>query len=494
VKNMQLCNNCASNPVDNGNGNGLGAGKHLHRQCRVKPTPGPPLRGPPQGAGAGGVDPAKHNAPRPAAAKAASPGVSWADSVVPAPALGVSTAIPNNQQCADYFSGHFGDAYVSLYSSSALSVAELAPAPGPATSGVPTLALVITAGGPSPWPERPYAPSGYSNDGLTPALSIRVAPPTVAPAPSPPPPPPPSSPRPIPAPSARVAPPTTAPTAHPATAAGAAAARPVDTAAVARPAARRRPRQCRHRDCHCCASLTADHCRQHRRPAATCPAPSAHLPCTRRAFRFRPRGPAVSASPPCSPPPGIAECEVPGCVNDRYSNGTALCCSMRCATVYGALLAPPLCAITDCIAAVYIDMDLKIVRDYCCIDHARLDASRGAFAFACCDGSDAAHGESSCALVTCPKIPTSGSEFCCQAHAFMDVPSVAPAPLSTMPVPRSHPLARWPLLGGGPHGQAAAAETAVATVAAAAVAVTAAKPVASLLAQDLAEIQVELWN
>ena len=133
---MRLCNNCESNPIDNGTG--LGKRKHLHRQCKVKPTPSP-LRGRPQGAGAGGVDPAKHNAPRPATAKAASPGVSWADSVVPAPALGVSTAVvPNNQQYATDFRAR---------------------------------GRKLTS----------YVPSGYSNDGLTPALSVQVAPSTAAP-------------------------------------------------------------------------------------------------------------------------------------------------------------------------------------------------------------------------------------------------------------------------------------------------------------------------
>ena len=175
-------------------------------------------------------------------------------------------------------------------------------------------------------------------------------------------------------------------------------------------------------------------------------------------------------------------------MNDRYSDGTALCCSKRCATVYAALLAPPFCAIPDCNATVYIDIDLKIVRDYCCIDHARLDASRGAFTFAC-DRPDAAHGESSCTLATCPKKPTSGSEFCCITHVFEVVPSVAPAPLPTMSVPRSDPLARWPLLDNGPHGEGADAETAAATVAA--VAAAAAESMASPHT-SLAEIQAEL--
>jgi len=158
---MTMRNNCVSNPVDNGNG--LGKGKHLHRECKVKPTPRP-LRGPPQGAGAGGVDPATHNAPRPATAKVASPSISWADSVVPAPALGVSTAVPNNQQYASDFPGQFDEAYLDLY-----TVAASVRAPGPATGGVP--ALAITAGDPDPWSDT-YDPSGYSNERWSHACSF----------------------------------------------------------------------------------------------------------------------------------------------------------------------------------------------------------------------------------------------------------------------------------------------------------------------------------
>jgi len=195
-------------------------------------------------------------------------------------------------------------------------------------------------------------------------------------------------------------------------------------------------------------------------------------------------------SPLCSPPPEIAECEVPGCVNARYDNGTAMCCSLCCMNVHNALLTPPLCALADCNAVVHINLKHKIVKDYCCISHARLDALRGKFTFAR-DGPDAAHGELSCALATCSKIPTPGCEFCCQAHAYLVVPSVAPAPLPTFPVPLSDPFAPLSLLGGGPIGKDADAETAAEAVVAGAVAAAATESMASLRA-SIAEVQAEL--
>jgi len=100
---MSLCRNCASKPVDNGNGNGLG--KHLHRDCSVKKEPRP-LRGPPQGAGAGGVDPAKHTAPRPLLPQLlppASPGPTLSSrlrlSVSPRPSLTPKNMPATSQAC-----------------------------------------------------------------------------------------------------------------------------------------------------------------------------------------------------------------------------------------------------------------------------------------------------------------------------------------------------------------------------------------------------------
>jgi len=496
---MTMCNNCASNPVDNGNG--LGKGKHLHRKCSVKPAPRP-LRGPPQGAGAGGVDPAKHNAPWPATADAASPRISWVDSVIPAPALGVSTAIPNNQQYARDFPGRFDEVYLDLYTAAAS-----APAPGPVTGGVPTLA--ITAGDPSSWLDT-YAPSGYSNDSLTPALSVRVAPSTAAPATSPPavaantaePPPPPPHPPPVvvaaAATAVAVAAAAIAATSAQAVAAAATAAATtasevttITTVATAAPHATARPAVA------AAATAAASPAAAAGPPPPTLPAtsPPSASPSSPPSMPPPPTPPSTPPSrstlapaqhpppiylahatpykltappsPPPSPPPGFTECAVPGCENDRYNHGMALCCSRRCAAVYTALITPPFCTIPDCKAPVFIDLDLKIVQHYCCMEHARLDASRGTFTFAC-DGPDATHGVSSCVLATCSKVPTNGSEFCCIAHAHAVVPLVLPSVAD--------------LFGTG-------VETAAANVAAVATAATVSM---AFLRTRLAQLQVEL--
>jgi len=449
-----LCNNCALKPVDNGNG--LGLGKHLHRDCSEKKQPRP-LRGPPQGAGAGGVDPAKHTAPRPATAKAASPGVSWADSVIPALALGVSTAIPDNEKYARDFPERFDGAYLSMY-----AAAESNPGPGPATGDVPTLA--ISTGDSSPW-SGTYVPSGYSNGGFTPALSVRVAPSTATPTTFPPTvaaytaePPPPAPRPPLVAVAAAAAATTVAVAASAATsvqavaAAAAAAATTasevttVTTVANAAPQATARPAVATAAGAGPAAAAGPP---PHTLPAtsppsaspssppstpppppSTPPSPSALAPAQHPPPIYlahaSPSDLTAPTSPPPSPPPGFAECAVPGCENDRYDDGMALCCSRRCTAVYNALVTPPFCAIPDCKAPVFIDLGLKIVRHYCCIEHAHLDTSRGTFTFAC-DGPDAPHGVSSCVLATCSKIPTNGSEFCCIAHAYTVVPSVLPS-------------------------------------------------------------------
>jgi len=150
----------------------------------------------------------------------------------------------------------------------------------------------------------------------------------------------------------------------------------------------------------------------------------------------------------------------------------AVCCSRRCAAVHTALVAPPVCAIPDCMAPVSINLGLKIVRHYCCIKHARLGASRGTFTFAC-DGPNAPHGVSSCVLAACLKIPTNGSEFCCITHAYAAVPSVLPSVASTAEA-------------------AAATIDAVATAATIDAVATAATASMASLRTSLAELQVEL--